>query len=132
MLVKPKDYVVSAFFTNQTEDVLFFTNYGKVYRIRGHQIPEYSRTSKGIPAINLLKMDQDEKVRSIISINKLCIFVTNEYLNLTELFSVIVIIYVIKFLVLVIIIKYSKTITILSKKARKEKSIFTAMFISTI
>ena len=70
------DKIVTA---NTHEDVLFFTNYGKVYRIRGHQIPEYSRTSKGIPAINLLKMDQDEKVRSIISIDNKAGDLTDEH-----------------------------------------------------
>ena len=69
MSTNDDDVVDKIIMANTHEDVLFFTNYGKVYRIRGHQIPEYSRTSKGIPAINLLKMDQDEKVRSIISIN---------------------------------------------------------------
>ena len=70
------DKIVTA---NTHEDVLFFTNYGKVYRIRGHQIPEYSRTSKGIPAINLLKMDQEEKVRSIISIDNKSGDLTDEH-----------------------------------------------------
>ena len=69
MSTNDDDVVDKIVMANTHEDVLFFTNYGKVYRIRGHQIPEYSRTSKGIPAINLLKMDQDEKIRSIISIN---------------------------------------------------------------
>ncbi len=49
-------------------DVLFFTSLGKVYRLRGYQIPEGSRTSKGIPIVNLLQLQQDEKVLSIISI----------------------------------------------------------------
>ena len=70
------DKIVKA---NTHEDILFFTNYGKVYRIRGHQIPEYSRTSKGIPAINLLKMEQQEKVRSIISINNKTDDLTDEH-----------------------------------------------------
>ena len=69
MSTNDDDVVDKIVMANTHEDVLFFTNYGKVYRIRGHQIPEYSRTSKGIPAINLLKMDNDEKVRSIISID---------------------------------------------------------------
>ena len=69
MSTNEDDVVDKIIMANTHEDVLFFTNYGKVYRIRGHQIPEYGRTSKGIPAINLLKMDQDEKVRSVISIN---------------------------------------------------------------
>ena len=54
---------------NTHTDILFFTNTGRVYRIRGYKIPEYSRQSKGLPIINLLKMDKSEKVRSMISID---------------------------------------------------------------
>ena len=69
MSTNEDDIVDKIVLANTHEDVLFFTNFGKVYRIRGHQIPEYGRTSKGIPAINLLKMQQDEKVKSIITID---------------------------------------------------------------
>lgn len=79
MSTNDDDVVDKIVMANTHEDVLFFTNYGKVYRIRGHQIPEYSRTSKGIPAINLLKMDQDEKIRSIISINNKSNELTDEH-----------------------------------------------------
>ena len=79
MSTNDDDVVDKIVMANTHEDVLFFTNYGKVYRIRGHQIPEYSRTSKGIPAINLLKMDQNEKVRSIISINNKDESLTDEH-----------------------------------------------------
>ena len=79
MSTNDDDVVDKIVMANTHEDVLFFTNYGKVYRIRGHQIPEYSRTSKGIPAINLLKMDQNEKVRSIISINNKDENITDEH-----------------------------------------------------
>ena len=48
-------------------DVLFFTNLGKVYRIRGYQIPEGGRTGKGLPVVNLLKLGEGERVLSIIS-----------------------------------------------------------------
>ncbi len=47
------------------QDILFFTNIGKVYRLRGYQIPEGSRTSKGIPLINLLPLSEGEKVLEI-------------------------------------------------------------------
>ena len=50
-------------------DVLFFTNFGKVYRLRGHRIPEGTRTSKGIPVVNFLNLDETEKVVSIISLD---------------------------------------------------------------
>lgn len=50
-------------------DVLFFTNLGRVYRSRGYMIPEGSRTSKGIPAVNFLRLLDGEKINAIISIN---------------------------------------------------------------
>lgn len=49
--------------------ILFFTNKGKVYRIKGYEIPEFSRQSKGLPIINLLHIEKDEMVSSIIKIN---------------------------------------------------------------
>lgn len=48
--------------------ILFFTNKGKVYRIKGYEIPEFARQSKGLPIINLLQIDKDELVSSIIKI----------------------------------------------------------------
>ena len=50
--------------------ILFFSNKGKVYRLKGYEIPEFSRQSKGIPIINLLQIEKDEKINSIIQINK--------------------------------------------------------------
>ena len=50
--------------------LLFFTNKGKVYKIKGYEVPEFSRTSKGLPVINLLPIEKDEKVQSVISYNK--------------------------------------------------------------
>ena len=55
----------------QTHDhVLFFTNKGKVYRLKGYEIPEFSRQSKGLPVVNLLQIEKDEMVNSIIKISK--------------------------------------------------------------
>ena len=51
-------------------DLLFFSNLGKVYRLRGHQVPEYSRTSKGLPIQNLLPLEDNEKILSIITVNE--------------------------------------------------------------
>ena len=48
--------------------ILFFTNKGKVYRLKGYEIPKQSRQGKGIPIINLIGIDKDEEVSSIISI----------------------------------------------------------------
>ena len=52
------------------DDLLFFTNLGKVYRIKGYEVPEFSRQAKGLPVINLLNIEKDEKVSSIIKISK--------------------------------------------------------------
>ena len=70
--------------TLQTHDhVLFFTNKGKVYRIKGYEVPEFSRQAKGLPIINLLPIEKDEFVRAILPVrveegieNKLVTFVT--------------------------------------------------------
>ena len=51
-------------------DVLFFTSNGRVFRLRGYQIPEGSRQSKGIPIVNLLQLGDKEKVLSIISVEE--------------------------------------------------------------
>ena len=57
-----EDDIVSNLLTTTTHiDILFFTNAGKVYRMRGYQIPEYSRQHKGIPVINLLNIEKEEK-----------------------------------------------------------------------
>ena len=52
--------------------IMFFTNKGKVYRMKGYEIPEFSRQSKGLPIINLLQIEKDEKINSIIRIPKEC------------------------------------------------------------
>ena len=49
--------------------ILFFTNRGKVYRIKGYEIPEFSRQSKGLPIINLLPLEKEESIKSIINIS---------------------------------------------------------------
>ena len=70
MQTNENDVVDILVHTKTHTDVLFFTNKGKVYRIRGYQIPEFSRTSKGLPIVNLLNLDKDEKVMSILSIDE--------------------------------------------------------------
>ena len=53
--------------TGETHDfIMFFTNKGKVYRIKGYEIPEYGRQAKGIPIVNLLPVDKEEKITSIL------------------------------------------------------------------
>ena len=49
--------------------ILMFSNLGKVYRMKGYEIPEYSRTAKGLPIINLLPLEKDEKITSIVSVS---------------------------------------------------------------
>lgn len=64
------DYI-SNLISCSTHDVLmFFTNKGKVYKIKGYEIPEYSRTAKGLPIVNLLSVDSDEKIQTIINVEK--------------------------------------------------------------
>lgn len=63
-----EDDVIDLNITMSTHDnLMLFTNYGKVYRIKGYQVPEASRNSKGIPVINLLQLEKDEKVRALVS-----------------------------------------------------------------
>ena len=53
--------------SGKTHDyVMFFTNKGKVYRLKGYEIPEFSRQSKGLPIINLLPIEKDEKINNIL------------------------------------------------------------------
>jgi len=66
-----KDDVIDQFTGMSSHDnVLFFTNRGRVFRLRGFNIPEYGRTSKGIPVVNLLKLEKDEKIRALVPYGK--------------------------------------------------------------
>ena len=65
------DFVEQLLTTSTHDTILFFTNKGKVYRLKGYQIPEYSRTAKGIPLVNLLGVEQDEWVNSMLFVEKL-------------------------------------------------------------
>ncbi len=60
------DVVRLMYHTKTHTDILFFTSFGKVYRLRGYQIPDSGRTGKGTPAQNILNLDRDEKVVSIV------------------------------------------------------------------
>ncbi len=60
------DVVENMLVTTTHTDILFFTNLGKVYRLRGYQIPEYSRQGKGLPIVNKLALEDNEKVRAVI------------------------------------------------------------------
>ncbi len=65
-----EDYVEHLLNLSTHDYIMFFTNKGKVYRIKGYEIPEFSRQSKGIPVINLLQIEKDEKINSVIKISK--------------------------------------------------------------
>ncbi|GLV62916.1 DNA gyrase subunit A [Bacillus mycoides] len=64
------DFVEHLLTTSTHDHILFFTNKGKVYRTKGYEIPEYSRTAKGIPIINLLGVDKGEWINAIIPIRE--------------------------------------------------------------
>ncbi len=62
------DFVENLVSCSTHDNLLFFTNNGKVYQAKGYEIPEYGRTAKGIPIINLLGIDSSEKIEAIISV----------------------------------------------------------------
>ena len=83
MSTNEEDYVKYLVNASTHDYILFFTNKGKVYRLKGYEIPEYSRQAKGLPIINLLQIEKDEKINLIISIsnendNKYLIFATRD------------------------------------------------------
>ena len=64
------DVVQLMTYTKTHTDLLFFTDLGKVYRIRGYEIPEYQRTGKGVPVINLINIEKGENVKAIIAVDE--------------------------------------------------------------
>lgn len=74
------DFVEHLVSTSTHDTVLFFTNKGKVYKAKGYEIPEFSRTAKGIPIINLLQIEKGEWVNAVISVNE---FTDTDYLFFT-------------------------------------------------
>lgn len=79
MGTKDEDFVEHLFITSSHNHLLFFTNKGKVYRLMAYEIPEFGRTAKGIPIINLLDIEQGEKISAVIP-------VCNEDMTSEELF----------------------------------------------
>ena len=67
MSINEEDFVEQMINCSTHDYVLFFTNKGKVYRVKGYEIPEYSRQSKGLPIINLLNMESGEVVTSLLN-----------------------------------------------------------------
>ncbi|WP_066310728.1 DNA gyrase subunit A [Bacillus sp. FJAT-29814] len=74
------DFVEHLITTSTHDTILFFSNKGKVYRTKGYEIPEYSRTAKGIPIINLLSVEKGEWINAIIPVEE---FVDDWYLFFT-------------------------------------------------
>ncbi len=70
MNTNEEDYVEHLVNLCTHDYVLFFTNKGKVYRLKGYEIPEFGRQSKGLPIINLLQIDKEEKINSVLSIER--------------------------------------------------------------
>ncbi len=66
--VKDDDFVRELVSTSTHDRLLFFTNKGRVYRLKGYEIPEYGRTAKGLPIVNLLKLDEGETIQTIINV----------------------------------------------------------------
>lgn len=83
MTTNEEDYVKHMINLSTHDYVLFFSNKGKVYRIKGYEIPEFGRTSKGIPIVNLLQIEKDEMIKSVIKVSnddpaKYLLFVTKD------------------------------------------------------
>ncbi len=81
MSTNEEDYVEEMINLGTHDYLLFFTNKGKVYRLKGYEIPEFSRQSKGLPIINLLQLEKDESINTMLSVktdeeNKYLLFVT--------------------------------------------------------
>ena len=70
MATRDEDFVKELFTASTHDNILFFTNKGKVYQLKGYDIPEASRIAKGTAIINLLPLDSEEKVEVIMPINK--------------------------------------------------------------
>ena len=84
MATNEEDFVEKMINMETHDYVLFFSNKGKVYRMKGYEVPEYSRQSKGLPIVNLLPLEKEEKITSILALNakedvyKYLIFITKQ------------------------------------------------------
>ena len=87
MSTNEEDYVEKMINMSTHDYILFFSNKGKVYRMKGYEIPEFNRQSKGLPIINLLPLENDEKITSMIQVeseessNKYLMFFTKDGLT---------------------------------------------------
>lgn len=69
MSTNEEDFVEQVIPMKTHDYLLFFSNSGKVYRLKGYEIPEFSRQSKGIPIVNLLSLDKNENIRSMVELD---------------------------------------------------------------
>ncbi len=92
MSTNEEDFVEQLVSMKTHDYILFFSNRGRIYRMKGYEVPEFSRQSKGLPIINLLQLEKEENISSIISLSadneehKYLVFVTkNGIIKRTEL-----------------------------------------------
>lgn len=74
---REEDFVEQLFITSTHNTIMFFTNKGKMYRMKGYEVPEAGRTAKGTAIVNLLQLDGDEKITAVIPVEA---FVDGQYL----------------------------------------------------
>jgi len=63
------DFVEMILYTSSHDTILFFSNFGKVYRLKAYQIPAYGRTAKGLPVVNLLNFEENEQLAAVLNVN---------------------------------------------------------------
>ena len=68
--VSDEDFIKHIVSTSTHDHLLFFTNRGRVYRMKAYEIPEYGRQAKGLPIVNLLKLDEGESIQTVINVEK--------------------------------------------------------------
>ncbi|MDP4152113.1 MAG: DNA gyrase subunit A [Bacillota bacterium] len=79
MTTRDQDFVEELFVASTHSYILFFTNKGRVYKVKGYQIPEAGRTAKGTNIVNLIQIEQDEKVNAVIHLDE---FDDSKYLTM--------------------------------------------------
>ncbi|MCH5585030.1 DNA gyrase subunit A [Shimazuella sp. AN120528] len=70
MGTREDDFIQTLFVTSSHNHILFFSNKGKVYRLKGYEIPELGRTAKGTPIINLIQIEQNERIQAVIPVKQ--------------------------------------------------------------
>ena len=65
-----EDFIEKVLYTSSHDTLLFFSNLGKIYKLRAYQIPYASRTAKGLPIVNLLSFDENEKLAAVLNVNE--------------------------------------------------------------